>query len=207
MAAMRITRHADGMQDILLGSHQPRAEEAASCLGNLRETFFELLWVKREEEAYKRPRLRRWGTLLEGFLLSCIAACVLIAVLDSFCALEPSEPESSCWVECCSPLGRCDEPVCHLHKNQTQPSDPVDPQCSIARSFIRLRDLSLNVFTSVFTIEYLLRLWCCVEEPQRHRLGLLRGRVKTVLVTHLRCSSDLSRCAMRPGKPHTHTVS
>jgi len=174
---MRVEERAQGMQDTLLGAQRPQAETQQGRVGSLREICFELLWVKDPEEAYKRPRLRWWGSIFEGVFLICIVACLLLAIADSFCSLEPAEPESRCWVECCAPAGRCDTDMCHAHINQTSADHPVDPQCTIAREFLQGRDWALSVVTILFSVEYLLRLWACIEDPEGRQLGSVAGRV------------------------------
>ena len=135
--------------------------------GGARAFAHELFFVKADRRLYARPYLHAPGQILEAVLLSAIFVALGVSMADSFRSLDPVHEESHCWYQCCEPhLGRCSKDVCEKHhKEATNQTSPVDSHCAEALAYHTFRDDATWFLLALFTLEYLVRVWCCIEDP------------------------------------------
>jgi len=168
-----------------------------------RELIAELLWVKAKKEDYKRPYLRFPGHVIEVILLASILGSIVLLAVDSFDELDVLRPESHCWKTCCLPnIGHCDADTCLAHKGE-----PNDTVCRAAQRFATIRDNLLWYILIIFTAEYVLRLWTCVELEQfSHAVkGRLRWMAQPIAILDLLSIAPFYIIFfMQHGKQHQH---
>jgi hypothetical protein len=149
-----------------------------------RHFAYELLFVKGDGAEYVRPYLRTPGQIIEALLLCAIFMALALSIMDSFNEFETNHPESHCWYHCCKhKSGRCSAAICDKHKDDANKTSPVDETCSVALVYKGFRDDTTWVLLTLFTLEYMVRVWCCIEDPSlpRHPVtGRLRWMRKVL---------------------------
>ena len=155
---------------------QGNSERRRSALDVGREVAHELLFVKSDVGLYHRPFLRKPGQILEGLLLCAIFLALALSIADSFNSLEIDQPESHCWYHCCQTYGHCSTETCAKHQNEANETSSTDGVCDRALLYTRFRDDATWVLLFVFSLEYVLRVWCCIEDSALPRHAV-KGRV------------------------------
>ena len=147
----------------IVRSAEPPAPHHA---GGVRAFVHELFFVKTSRRHYARPYLHLPGQILETLLLGAIFIALGVSMADSYRSLDPVHEESHCWWQCCQPhSGRCSKDVCIKHKDDAGNStSPVDEECATALGYKAFRDDATWFLLGLFTFEYLVRVWCCIED-------------------------------------------